>query len=35
MLYEKPGMEILKLETLDVIRTSEQVSGESDADGPW
>ena len=35
MLYEKPGMEILKLEVLDVIRTSDQVSGESDVNGPW
>lgn len=34
MLYEKPNMEILKLETEDVIRTSTD-SGVSGVPGPW
>ena len=35
MLYETPWMEVLKLETRDVITTSDQWSGESDASGEW
>lgn len=35
MLYEKPWMEILKLETGDVVRTSGPTSGSSDASGDW
>ena len=34
MLYQEPKMEILKLETSDVIRTSTD-SGSADASGPW
>ena len=35
MLYQKPTLEILKFETEDVIRTSDPVSGNSNASGSW